>query len=215
MVRGKSYSVWKCIPILVVGMLHSKGISMLIRDGYYYHIKDEFFLLVNDSTLMSNKENGGYRPHYLAVKDAENPSIFWMVPVSSKYDKYKNFTLRQEELSQNSFYIIWSCIKKEFGFSFPTSIRSTVLCLKKYHKKKIDLCTLPLTVVPHHGMQQFFVYGHQRHKDTPETALRACTVAEATMPAYPLKAIVIASWSRLLKNTKYFGGSTLLSFLTA
>ena len=79
---------------------------MLIRDGYYYHIKDEFFLLVNDSTLMSNKENGGYRPHYLAVKDAENPSIFWMVPVSSKYDKYKNFTLRQEELSQNSFYII-------------------------------------------------------------------------------------------------------------
>lgn len=38
---------------------------------------------------MSNYENGGYRPHYFAIKDSGNPDIFWMVPVSSQYGKYK------------------------------------------------------------------------------------------------------------------------------
>ena len=64
---------------------------MLIQEGYFYHIKDEFFSLVNDSALMSNKENGGYRPHYFAVRDSKNQDIFWMVPVSSRYEKYKKF----------------------------------------------------------------------------------------------------------------------------
>lgn len=61
---------------------------MTISEGYFYHIKDSFFADVRDNTLMSNKENGAYRPHYLAIKDALNPHIFWMVPVSSRYEKY-------------------------------------------------------------------------------------------------------------------------------
>lgn len=64
---------------------------MLIQEGYFYHLKDEFFTNVNDSKLMTNKENGGYRPHYFAIRDTHNNNIFWMVPVSSKYEKYKAF----------------------------------------------------------------------------------------------------------------------------
>ena len=64
---------------------------MIIQEGYFYHIKDKFFSRVNDPSLMSNKENGGYRPHYFAVRDSRNQHIFWMVPVSSKYEKYKAF----------------------------------------------------------------------------------------------------------------------------
>lgn len=64
---------------------------MIVQEGYFYHIKDEFFTIINDSSLMSNKENGGYRPHYFAIKDSKNPDIFWMVPVSSKFNKYKTF----------------------------------------------------------------------------------------------------------------------------
>ena len=41
---------------------------MEIRQGYSYHIKDEFFDLVNDRYLMSNKENGNYRPHFYAIR---------------------------------------------------------------------------------------------------------------------------------------------------
>lgn len=45
---------------------------MEILQGYSYHIKDEFFELVQDDRLMSNKEYGKYRPHYYAIKDAKN-----------------------------------------------------------------------------------------------------------------------------------------------
>jgi len=62
---------------------------MLISEGYFYHISDSFFQLVADDTLMSNYENGHYRPHFLAVKDSTNSDIFWMIPVSSRYAKFQ------------------------------------------------------------------------------------------------------------------------------
>ncbi|MBQ1527496.1 MAG: hypothetical protein IIZ75_10195 [Lachnospiraceae bacterium] len=62
---------------------------MIISEGYFYHIKDDYFTVANESNLMSNYENGGYRPHYFAIRDSHNPDIFWMIPVSSQYAKYK------------------------------------------------------------------------------------------------------------------------------
>lgn len=69
---------------------------MLVRSGLFYHIKDSYFQDANDSNLMSNKEGGGYRPHFLAIQDSKNPDIYWMVPVSSKYNKYKNIYNQQK-----------------------------------------------------------------------------------------------------------------------
>ena len=40
---------------------------MQIRRGYSYHIRDEFFDMVQDKYLMSNKEEGNYRPHCFDV----------------------------------------------------------------------------------------------------------------------------------------------------
>lgn len=65
------------------------GGDMEIRQGYSYHIKDNFFLDVNDSSLMSNKEGGNYRPHYYAIEDSNDKNIFWMIPISSRVEKYK------------------------------------------------------------------------------------------------------------------------------
>lgn len=62
---------------------------MEIRQGYSYHIKDEFFELVQDKYLMSNKEQGNYRPHYYAIQDRKNPKLYWMIPISSQAEKYK------------------------------------------------------------------------------------------------------------------------------
>lgn len=62
---------------------------MEIRQGYSYHIKDEFFDKVQDKYLMSNKENGNYRPHFLAIQDNKNKELYWMIPISSQVDKYK------------------------------------------------------------------------------------------------------------------------------
>ena len=37
---------------------------MKIQSGFYYHIKNTFFEEIQDSALMSNKEDGNYRPHH-------------------------------------------------------------------------------------------------------------------------------------------------------
>ena len=42
---------------------------MEVKTGYLYHIKDEFFSLVNDKGMILNHENGHSRPSYLAIKD--------------------------------------------------------------------------------------------------------------------------------------------------
>lgn len=52
---------------------------MEIQQGYSYHIKDEFFDMVQDKYLMSNKGNGNYRPHFYAIQDKKNPNLYWMI----------------------------------------------------------------------------------------------------------------------------------------
>lgn len=59
---------------------------MEVITGYLYHIKDEFFDLINGKGLMINHEKGHSRPSYLAIK--EN-NILWFIPLSSRVDKYK------------------------------------------------------------------------------------------------------------------------------
>ncbi len=60
---------------------------MKVQTGYLYHIKDEFFNVVNDNSLMTNHERGKKRPTYFTIKDK---NILWFIPLSSKIDKYKN-----------------------------------------------------------------------------------------------------------------------------
>lgn len=42
---------------------------MVIKTGYLYHIKDEFFDKINEKGLMINHESGHSRPSYLAIED--------------------------------------------------------------------------------------------------------------------------------------------------
>ena len=60
---------------------------MKVQTGYLYHIKDEYFDIVNDENLMQNHERGKKRPTYFTIKDK---NILWFIPLSSKVSKYKN-----------------------------------------------------------------------------------------------------------------------------
>ena len=73
----------------MIGLFYFKGVKMIVKEGYFYHIKNEYFTFVNDSKLMRNKLNGNSRPMYLC-KCEKDSKILWFVPVSSKYNKYKN-----------------------------------------------------------------------------------------------------------------------------
>lgn len=62
---------------------------MVIEDGKFYFIKDEFFGLFKDYKLMKNKEGGTRRPCYFCFRDRIDKEIIWFVPISTKYEKYK------------------------------------------------------------------------------------------------------------------------------
>lgn len=69
--------------------------SMKIKPGYLYHIKDEFFKVVDDDKLMRNKPNGGGRPTLICkVKGSE---FLWAIPISSNIDKYKDLLKESQE----------------------------------------------------------------------------------------------------------------------
>ena len=67
---------------------------MEIKTGYLYHIKDEYFDVVNDETLMQNHERGKKRPTYFTIKDK---NILWFIPISSKIDKYQKIVDKKIE----------------------------------------------------------------------------------------------------------------------
>lgn len=70
-----------------------------MKIGSVVHIKDCFFDLVQDPHIMSNKEDGGYRPHYLCIRDQKREDVFWAVPISSKVEKYRAIIARKKTRS--------------------------------------------------------------------------------------------------------------------
>ena len=68
--------------------------NMEIKTGYLYHIKDEYFDVVNDDNLMQNHEKGKKRPTYFTIKDK---NILQFIPISSKIDKYQKIIDKKVE----------------------------------------------------------------------------------------------------------------------
>ena len=59
-----------------------------IKPGYVYHIKDQYFEVVQDAMLMKNHGGGAHRPTYLCLKDGKT-GLLWVIPMSSRVEKYK------------------------------------------------------------------------------------------------------------------------------
>ena len=70
---------------------HRRGDFILTTQLYF--LSDQYYIDFPDSKLMKNREaiDGTLhnRPCFLAFPDTRNADIYWIVPISSKYDKYK------------------------------------------------------------------------------------------------------------------------------
>lgn len=64
-----------------------------MNKGYFYFLADQYFIDFPDQYLMKNKEvvDGVLhdRPCFYAFPDDKNPYIFWMIPFSSRIQKFK------------------------------------------------------------------------------------------------------------------------------
>lgn len=87
---------------------------MEIKQGYSYHIKDEFFDMVQDKYLMGNKENENYRPHFLAVQDHKNKKLYWMIPISSQVKKL--LTIKLEDMGNAIQLLLGSLLERIMCF---------------------------------------------------------------------------------------------------
>ena len=63
----------------------------------FYIIKDKFFDDMSDPYLKRNKE--GNRPHYYCFEDL-NTGIYWMIPLSSRIDKYRRIMEKKEKVGK-------------------------------------------------------------------------------------------------------------------
>ena len=65
----------------------------MVKDNAFYFLKDSYFHDFPDKNLMKNHEKVGTqlhnRPCFYAFKDDHNSNIYWMIPISSKVDKYE------------------------------------------------------------------------------------------------------------------------------
>ena len=60
----------------------------------FYIIKDKFFEDMSDPYLKGNK--AGNRPHYYCFEDTST-RIYWMIPLSSRIDKYRRLIEKREK----------------------------------------------------------------------------------------------------------------------
>ena len=70
----------------------------------FYIIKDSFFEEMADPNLKMNKD--GNSPHYYCFRDG-NTGVYWMIPLSSKINKYKALMEQREKNGKPcDFYIL-------------------------------------------------------------------------------------------------------------
>lgn len=72
-----------------------------MEQGQFCFLNSQYYQNFPDKHLMRNKEviNGisHDRPCFLAFSDKENSNIYWLVPISSKIEKYKAIALKKTE----------------------------------------------------------------------------------------------------------------------
>ena len=68
--------------------------SWQMKKTGFYIIKDKFFEDMPDPYLKRNK--AGSRPHYYCFEDT-NTDIYWMIPLSSRIDKYRRIMVKKEK----------------------------------------------------------------------------------------------------------------------
>lgn len=117
------------------------GFSLIKQENYFYIIDNQFFEDFPDPYLRGNHEEN--RPHYFAFKE-ENQKIFWIVPISSRIEKYKKIIQSKESQGKPCDILhILTVAGKEEAFliqdMFPIS--------EEYLKRAYTINGIPLKLV--------------------------------------------------------------------
>ena len=83
-----------------------------MTEAQLFFLSDQYYIDFPDDKLMKNKDVIAGKPHnrpcFFAFRDLKNSEILWLVPISSKYKKYKK--IEQEKIQKYG-----SCFTIRFG----------------------------------------------------------------------------------------------------
>lgn len=111
---------------------------MDIKQHGIYILKDSYYDIYNNGRMMDNKQQS--RPHYLAI---EINGILWMIPLSSKVEKYKEKIQEQESTGHEClYYHIGKIAGRECAFLIGNMIPVT----KSYISREYTISGIPYVV---------------------------------------------------------------------
>ena len=117
----------------------------MVERGFYI-IKDQFFKDMNDMYLKGNKEAN--RPHYYCFKE-EKVGLYWMIPLSSKVEKYKR--IMNQKIERKKPCDIIHIIKLDNGKESAFLIQDMFHITEKYIERKYTIANNHLTVTSEHS----------------------------------------------------------------
>ena len=93
---------------------------MAMETGHFYFISDDFYQKYDtDRKLMQNKEStdskSHRRPCFFSFPDKNERNIYWLVPISSKIEKYRKIHDSKVEKQQKRGAVAPKCHTIRFG----------------------------------------------------------------------------------------------------
>ena len=115
----------------------------------FYIIKDSFFEEMADPNLKMNKD--GNRPHYYCFRDG-NTGVYWMIPLSSRIDKYKSLMEKKEKMGKpcDIIHIVKLDNDKESAFL----IQDIFPITEKYREREYTIAGNHLMLTKKHSVKE-------------------------------------------------------------
>ena len=120
-----------------------------MRKTGFYIVKDKFFEDMQDPYLKGNKAEN--RPHYYCFEDT-NTGIYWMIPLSSRIDKYKRIMEKKEKAGKSCdiLHIVKLDDSRESAFLIQDMFPIT----EKYIERAYTIAGNPLMLTSEHTARE-------------------------------------------------------------
>lgn len=115
----------------------------------FYIIKDKFFEDMSDPYLKGNKAQN--KPHYYCFEDT-NTEIYWMIPLSSRIDKYKKIMEKKEKARKPCD--ILHIVKLDDGRESVFLIQDMFPITKEYIERKYTIAGNHLMLTSEHTARE-------------------------------------------------------------
>ena len=115
----------------------------------FYVVKDKFFNDMSDPYLKGNKM--GNRPHYYCL-EASDRGIYWMIPLSSRTDKYRQIMEKKEKAGKPCDLL--HIVKLDNGRESAFLIQDMFPITEKYIEREYTIAGNHLTLTSEHAARE-------------------------------------------------------------